>query len=66
MFSFKTMKVFGKLGWLIIVGGAIVPLEKARPLVGEPMMLTWKKRMTPGTGAPKYAKDTLAPSATQK
>lgn len=51
------MKVFGKFGWLIIVGGVMVFLEKVRFLVGEFMMFIWKKRMILGIGFFKYVKD---------
>lgn len=59
-FIFKTTKVSGKLGQLVILDGVTVPSEKARPLVGEPVMFAWRETMAPGIGAPKFAKILLS------
>lgn len=55
-FIFKTTKVSGKLGRLVILDGVTVPSEKARPLVGEPVTFAWRETMAPGVSAPKFAK----------
>lgn len=60
MFRFRTTEISGNLGWFVTLDGVTVPF------VGESVMFTWRERMTPGIRAPKFVKDCLAPSATQK
>ena len=59
------MKVSGKLGRLVTLDEMIVP-QRRQSLQWRACDFTWKKRKTPDTGAPTFAKDYFALSATQK
>lgn len=59
------MKVSGKLGWLVTLDEMIVP-QRRLSLQWRACDFTWRKRKTPDTGAPTFAKDYFALSATQK